>query len=302
MQTVLLIDANNLAHRNYHAHELSNSVGKQTGLTFGFMQSLLYAVAQTKPSLIVAVWDGAGSKDFRREVHSGYKAHRDTLEISSDFSEQVVTVKALLHALGVPNVALPGCEADDVIGKLTYKFRSTGCNVFISSNDGDLYQLIDEAGHVQVLHPKNGIMDWNSVIRDQKYGVRPDQIVDYKALAGDASDEYPGVRGVGPKTAQVLLALNRNLDGLFTTPVSLNLSCIQSRHAANILLSKADVKKFRFIAKLHPDRVPEVGLKTIQEKDMGHVVSVFTELEFNSMLDPRSGRMAEFEAIPVFHV
>ena len=293
---VLLIDGNNLSHRNYHAQNLSTSTGVPTGLTFGFLQSLLYVVANVRPRGMVCVWDERTSKEHRRTLFPGYKAHRDTTEIADDFYMQVDTLRLLLGALGIQCVSSPDCEADDIIGYYAKRLNKMQTDCCVYSNDADLYQLITPSNAdycTLVFHPKDGIMTGTQVRNNPKFGVWPRHIVDFKALAGDSSDEYKGVPGVGPKNAAQIINTIDGLDCLFTDPPT-KIGMLGAKHAALLLMHREDIRVCRELARLHTERCGNLNA-VHGSRDMGYVQEVFQHLEFNEFLERR---WHEFKNLP----
>jgi len=305
---VVLLDMNNLAHRNYHGNNLATSTGQPTGLVFGCLNSVLHVKAQLNPAAFIAVWDTKHGSGWRKEMFPGYKAHREVTEHSADFYEQVNTLKPLLMSMGIPNVQSEHAEADDVIGYLAGKISAAGTDVVILSNDGDFYQLItmgDESeshgeGTIRVFHPKNGLMGEKEVMQDPKYGVRPNQVASFKALTGDSSDEYKGAPGIGPKTAQLFFLVNKTIDGLFTHPMSINLTVVSPRQAATILKHRDEIKLCYELAKISPAR-GVVPCPRFPEKDLDYIEEEFKLLEFGSYLpndEGRGGRLSEIQSMP----
>lgn len=288
---MLLIDALNLAHRNYHAMNLRTSEGVPTGMTFGCMNSLLFAQSQARADKVVTLWDEPTSKLRRRAIYPGYKAHRDSIERAPDFDEQLNTVQALYETLGLGHVSSSDFEADDLMEAITLDSLSDEFVVF--TNDMDLMQLVSEDGRIKVLHPKHGMMGWQEVTKH--LGVRPNQVADFKAIVGDSSDEYKGAPGIGPKTAQLLFLVNDGLDGLFTNPVTLKLGHLPGRAGATLLQHKEEIAMCRQLALLHGKEALEAGCTVdFAPKNLDWVRSKFEELEFQSLLQ----RWHEFEALP----
>src|SRR6266567_640805 len=215
MKKLLLIDGNAILHRGYHAYPpLTNPKGEMINAVFGFFSMLLTVLANQKPDYLVVCFD-RGAPTFRMNMYAGYHAHRP--KMADDFFPQVAIVHELLEKMRVVIFELDGYEADDLIGTIATeavnKFKE---EVVIVTGDRDLLQLVN--GHVQVLMPVNGfsktlLFDEQAV--EEKYGVHPKQFIDYKALIGDASDGYPGVTGIGPKTAAKLLQEHGTFEKLY---------------------------------------------------------------------------------------
>jgi DNA polymerase-1 len=227
MKKLLLIDGNAILHRGYHAYPpLTNPKGEMINAVFGFFSMLLTVYADQKPDYLVVCFD-RGKPTFRMNMYAGYHAHRP--KMADDFFPQVAIVHELLEKMNVQIFELDGYEADDLIGTIAHKTvlnvepsktktqnHSDEIDVVIVTGDRDLLQLVN--GHVKVLMPLTGftktvLFDEEKV--EEKYGVHPRQFVDYKALIGDASDGYPGVTGIGPKTAAKLLQEHGTFEKLY---------------------------------------------------------------------------------------
>ncbi|PTA69648.1 DNA polymerase I [Deinococcus arcticus] len=206
--TLVLIDGHALAFRSYFAlPPLSNSRGEATNAIVGFLRLTLRLMRQRSNQVIV-VFDPP-VKTFRHEQFEGYKSGR--AETPSDLPAQINRIRAIVDALGLPRLEEPGYEADDVIASLTRKAEGTGMQVRIVTSDRDAYQLLDD--HVRVITNDFKLIGPAEVL--EKYGVTVSQWVDYRALTGDASDNIPGAKGIGPKTAAKLLQEYGTLDGIY---------------------------------------------------------------------------------------
>jgi DNA polymerase-1 len=206
--TLVLIDGHALAFRSYFAlPPLSNSRGEATHAIVGFLR-LTLRLARQRSNQIIVVFDPP-VKTFRHEQFDGYKSGR--AEMPSDLPAQINRVRELVDAIGFPRLEEPGYEADDVIASLTRKAEGTGMQVRIVTSDRDAYQLLDD--HVRVISNDFRLIGPAEVF--EKYGVTVRQWVDYRALTGDASDNIPGARGIGPKTAAKLLQEYGTLDRVY---------------------------------------------------------------------------------------
>jgi DNA polymerase-1 len=215
MKKLLLIDGNAILHRGYHAYPpLTNPQGEMINAVFGFFSMLLTVIADQKPDYLVVCFD-RGKPTFRQSMYAGYHAHRP--KMADDFFPQVAIVHEILEKMNVRIFELDGYEADDLIGTISKeavdKFNE---EVVIVTGDRDLLQLVN--GHVKVMMPILGFTKtklFNEAAVEEKYGVHPKQFIDYKALIGDASDGYPGVTGIGPKTAAKLLQEHGTFEKLY---------------------------------------------------------------------------------------
>lgn len=203
----MVIDGSAIIHRAYHAMPpFTTSDGKPTGAVHGFFSMLLKLIQEIKPAYLAIAFDRA-KPTFRQQLFVGYHANRP--KAPSDLGEQFQIVRDILSIGKIPIYEIDGFEADDVIGTINSIVNTNhkNCIVYIVTGDRDLLQLLDQ--DTKILMPVKGIsqvMMFDRARVKLKYGVDPEQIIDYKALIGDASDNYPGVAGVGPKTAANLLA------------------------------------------------------------------------------------------------
>ncbi len=206
---IVLIDASGWLFRAYHAlPPLTTAKGEHTGAVLGFTNMLRKLFKDYAPEEIAVVFDAPG-KTFRDEMYSEYKATRDATP--EDLNAQFPLIAEVVQAMGLPLLAIPGVEADDVIGTLARQARDAGQDVLIVTSDKDLAQLVDE--RVSLLDTmKNRRMDPAGVV--EKFGVPPERIIEYLALIGDTSDNIPGVPLVGPKTAAKWLNEYGSLDAL----------------------------------------------------------------------------------------
>lgn len=215
MKKLLLIDGNAILHRAYHAYPpLTNPNGEVINAVFGFFSMLLTVLQDQKPDYLVVCFDRS-KPTVRQAMFAGYHAHRP--KVDDGFISQVRIVDEIVERMNVSVFTLEGYEADDLIGTISHRaVKEYNEEVVIVTGDRDLLQLINP--HVKVLMPLNGfsktvLMDEEKV--EEKYGVHPKQFVDYKALIGDASDGYPGVTGIGPKSAAKLLQEYGTFENLY---------------------------------------------------------------------------------------
>ncbi|OGN01067.1 MAG: DNA polymerase I [Candidatus Yanofskybacteria bacterium RIFCSPLOWO2_02_FULL_43_10] len=214
---LILIDGHALVHRAFHAlpQTLASPTGVLTNAVYGFTAVLIKAIKDIKPDYIVATFDLAGPT-FRHEEFAEYKAHRE--KAPEGLHEQVPRVKEVLTAFGVPIFEKAGFEADDVIGSVCEKTRKVdGLQTIIATGDLDTLQLV-QGDKVVVLTLRKGVTDtvlYNEDEVKKRYGLEPEQMVDYKGLKGDPSDNIPGVPGIGEKTASALIQTFGSLDNLY---------------------------------------------------------------------------------------
>lgn len=211
MSELLLIDGNSILNRAYFAiRELNDSEGHNVNAVFGFMNILIKALQEYSPDKLIVAFDKRGH-NFRKDIYPEYKANRKGMP--DDLAMQMPILHELLHKMAITVVEKEGVEADDIIGTITNKFDGDS---FIISGDRDMFQLVDE--HVFVLFTKKGITEVEKVnlkTLKENYGLTPTQVIEFKALRGDTSDNIPGVKGIGDKTAMSLLEKYGGIDSVF---------------------------------------------------------------------------------------
>ena len=206
---LILVDGSSYLYRAFHAMPaLTNSRGEPTGAVYGVVNMLRRLLSDYGTEHLAVVFDAKG-KTFRDDIYPEYKAHRPPMP--DELSAQIEPIHDIIRALGLPLIQIQGVEADDVIGTLARAAAAEGRETVISTGDKDMAQLVD--GHVRLVDTmKNAEYDHDAVVA--KFGVTPQQIVDYLALVGDTSDNIPGVPGVGPKTAAKWLQEYGSLDAI----------------------------------------------------------------------------------------
>ena len=272
----VLVDGSSYLFRAYHAlPPLMTPSGQPTGAIYGVANMLRRLIKEESPTHIGVVFDTKG-KNFRHEMYSEYKANRPPMP--DDLRVQIEPLHALIEAMGLPILKVEGVEADDVIGTLAKKATDAGIDTVISTSDKDLAQLVTE--HVGLVNTMTG-QRLNEHGVKEKFGVNPDQMIDYLALMGDTSDNVPGIPKVGPKTAVKWLTAYKTLDGVvenaaaITGKVGENLrSHLEQLKLSQALVTiKLDVPLSVEPADLLPGDPNKVALKTL-----------YTELEFKAWL------------------
>lgn len=217
MKTLLLIDGHAVIYRAYHAlPELTTSSGELANATYGFSRILLTVIRDFEPDYIAVVFDHP-KPTFRHQDFEEYKAHRE--EMPDDLRPQVEKIKQIVSVLNVPKFEVAGYEADDLIGTLMKQLCENGKGVegLVVTGDKDLLQLVNDRVHVFI--PGRGKYsvdtEYDPHMVQQKMGVTPEQIIDLKALMGDSSDNVPGVKGIGKKTATKLIQTFGSLEKVY---------------------------------------------------------------------------------------
>jgi len=278
---LMLIDANALIHRAYHAlPPLTSPKGELVNAVFGFASALLKSVKDERPHYIVVCYD-AGRHTFRNDIYDGYKAKRQ--ETDEALYLQIPRTKQLVEALNIPLYAQQGVEADDLIGALAAKAEKQGLRSVIVTGDKDALQLVNASTSVYSLH--KGVSEtliYTPQVVKEKMGVLPNQIVDYKALAGDSSDNIPGVPGIGPKTAVELLGKYKDIEGIYK-----HLAKLSERQQKLLKENKDSMAMSRILAKIKTDLKIELDLKEadIGNFDFAKAVGLFHELGFKSLMN-----------------
>lgn len=210
MKKLYLVDVSSMFFRAFYAvRPLTTPEGLPTNAIYGFTSMIVKLLKEEKPDYLGFCYD-LPTPSFRKEIYPEYKAHRT--ETPPDLIPQIPYIKKMVDALGIPSFEMNGFEADDIIGTLTEIGSKHHCQVMIVSGDKDFAQLVRPG--VELLDTmKDTRIDSDGV--KSKWGVRPDQFIDYLALIGDTSDNIPGITGVGPKTAQKLLNDFDTLDGIY---------------------------------------------------------------------------------------
>lgn len=290
MKKLLVIDFFNLMHRAFHAYpkDFSTSDGKPTNAVYGVTSLLLTYLSKLKPTHIVVAFEDDEVPTFRSTDYTGYKANRtwaeDNKEESEMFYKQVPYLLEVLEAFNIPYIKCNGYEADDVAGTLAKKI-SKDTEIIILSNDQDMLQLVDSP-NVKVLRParppfvKEKYFGAKEV--EEKFGFGPKKIPDYKGLRGDPSDNIPGVKGIGEKTATDLLTKFENLEDIY-----LNIGKVESPRVQKLLAESAEQAVLsKKLATIDVDCPIEIDIEKYKAKDfdLKEVEKVFEKYQFKSML------------------
>jgi len=279
----LIVDGNAVLHRAYYAlPDWRNRSGEATAGVYGFLSMLLKTIDELEPTHLIIVFD-TPEPTFRHSMYVGYQHNREKeRQVSEDIWGQVEKLKVVFEKMGVPVFAVAGFEADDVIGTIATKFSLEG-EVIIITGDKDLMQLVNEK--VKLFMPQKGLSD--GILIDQekvlkKLGVLPEQVTDYKALVGDSSDNYPGIPGIGPKTAIKLIEEFGSFEKIYENLKVTNKKLIDGYESGELSKRLATIKCDV------PVSVDSV-ICAMPKRDK--MLEVFKELGYKSLINRAGGNM-----------
>jgi DNA polymerase I len=279
----LVLDGNALLHRAWHAiPPLTTSSGQVVNAVYGFLNIIEKMREQYAPDFMAVAWDLPGAT-FRHEAYAEYKGTRE--KKADELYEQIDVIKDALDVYGIPSLSAEGYEADDVIATLAKKYAKDDVSVKILSGDMDLLQLVD--GAVRVIAFKKGIsetVEYDKKAVQDRYGLDPKQMVDFKALMGDPSDNIPGIEGIGKKTAATLLQEHGSINNLLR---ALKRDELEEKYAKRLRGKEKELKDMQALVQLI-DRVKLPGFKITDAKftdpDVEVLVPMLEQLEFRNLL------------------
>ncbi len=282
--TLYLIDGHALAYRMYFAltagsssQRWQTSKGEPTAGVYGFARELVRILEQEKPEYLAVALDVG--KTFREQIFPAYKGTRE--KIPEDLRPQVERIREMVDAFNIPRLEMEGYEADDVLGSVAKIAAEKGLGVKIITGDRDLLQLVNERTVVYLAgddkHPKY-VTDADVI---KKLGVRPNQVVDYKAIVGDTSDNIPGVKGVGEKTAISLLEKFGTLDSIYQ-----NIDQVENRWKSKLEASKEAAYMSYDLARIRTDLPIKLDLEhaAVKPFDSTALEEFFKIMEFRTLL------------------
>jgi DNA polymerase-1 len=290
-KTVYLIDGHALVYRAFYAmisRPLRTSHGENTSAPWGVTQFIRKVLAERKPDYIGFIFDAGGEETFRHEIYEDYKATREKLDetLQQDFDTAMGRIRQILEGFHIPTIEVRGYEADDVIGTLARQVIERDMQAVIVSGDKDFYQLI--GGGVALLNPGRGgpaaveeeLVDESNAA--ERLGVPPERVIDYLALVGDSSDNIPGVRGIGPKTAVQLIAEYGTLEEILA-----HADDVKQKRPREALKEYADDARLsKDLVTIRTDLAVELDLDQLQvgTPDSPRLRDLFLQLEFHTLV------------------
>ena len=280
--TFYLVDGHALAYRMYFAltagsntQRWMTSKGEPTAGTYGFARELLRILEQEQPEYIAVAFDTG--KTFRDKIYPGYKGTR--AKMPEDLRPQIERIRQMVDAFNIPRLEMEGYEADDVLGSIAAIAANQGLGVKIITGDRDLLQLVNKRVAVYLAGDDQNYITDEDVVR--KLGVRPNQVVDYKAIVGDKSDNIPGVPGVGEKTAISLLEKFGTLDNIYK-----NIDQVEKRWKTKLEEGKDSAYMSYDLARIHTDLAIKLDLEHAASHDFDaeKIEAFFQELEFRTLI------------------
>jgi len=286
MDKLVLIDGNSIAFRAFFAlPRLTNSAGVYTNAVYGFTMMLMKVLETEAPSHILVAFD-AGKTTFRHDDYQEYKGKRE--KTPSEFSQQIPLIKEVLDAFSIRHFELEGFEADDIIGTLARRAERADLDTLIVTGDKDLLQLVTDKVHL--LLTRKGVTEterYDVEAVKERYGLKPEQIVDLKGLMGDPSDNIPGIPGVGEKTALKLLHQFGSVEAVLEHVDELSGKKLRERVAEH----REQARLSKKLATIHCDVPLPFELEDIKfvQYDRQRVLELFKRLAFQSLIDRLGG-------------
>ena len=294
--TFYLIDGHALAYRMYFALTAGasstrwrTSGGEPTAGIYGFARELLRILEQEQPEYLAVAFDTG--KTFRDQILPAYKGTR--AKMPEELRPQIERIRQLVDAFNIPRLEMEGYEADDVLGSVAHLANQQGLGVKIITGDRDLLQLVSARTAVYLAGDDQNYITAEDVVR--KLGVRPDQVVDYKAIVGDKSDNIPGVPGVGEKTAIALLEKFGTLDAIYK-----NMDQVEKRWQAKLLAGRESARMSYDLALIRTNLPIKLDLDRARSQDFDpdQIEAFFESLEFRTLVKTLR-RLAGREETPV---
>jgi len=280
-KTLLIIDSHALIYRAYFAFppSLTTSTGEPVNAVYGYTSLVLDVLMKFKPTNVIAVMDSKGAT-AREADYSFYKSNRDSAD--DMMTSQIPRIEEMLKIFQIPLLKIDGIEADDIISTIDHAYSGKWAKTIVVTGDQDLFQLVDDDTNVYLAGRKfseSRLFEAKDVI--EKLGIRPDQVPDYKSIAGDASDNIPGVKGIGPKGAIELISEFGTLENIYE-----NIDKVKDRYKAKLVENQELAYLSKGLATVKRD-IPvvfDLELSKFTGLDLARVKKMFDDLQFKSLL------------------
>jgi DNA polymerase-1 len=280
MQKLYLLDASGYIYRSYFAiTRMTNDQGESTNALYGFIRSVQKFFKDFQPCHVVAVFDGPGGGDKRKEIYSEYKAHR--LEMPGDLRPQMQWAREYCQFAGIPFLDIPGVEADDVMGSVaTWATEHTDASVYICTTDKDMAQLVNDRVFLINTFKENLIIGKQEV--EEIYGIPPEHMIDWLAITGDASDNVPGISGFGPKTATAMLQQFGSLENMLARPEQI--TAVKKRETVIAQAEVARISRQLVTIDIHVPFEREPEFFRLKEPNAEPLRALYSRMHFTSLL------------------
>lgn len=293
MQKIYIVDASGYLYSSYFAiRNMTNGKGESTNALFGFIRSILKLIKDFQPDHLVAVFDGPNNAKARLAIYSEYKAHRQ--EMPPDLRYQIGWARDFCQLMGIPLLNVPEVEADDTMGSIAKWAESKSAKTFICSSDKDLYQLVSD--HVSMLNTRKDNLIVDSTGVEELFGVPPQQIVDLLSMTGDASDNVPGLPGIGSKTAAALLKQFGSLENMLAHPEQISSAKRRESIVANA--DKALLSKRLVTLDLNVAIPADENFYQLKPPQLAQLKELYASMNFSSLLRELEAAHAGTEAAP----
>lgn len=279
MKKIYVIDASGYLYSCYFAiRNMTNSKGESTNALYGFIRSILKLIKDFQPEHIVSVFDGPRNGAKRKAIFPEYKAHRS--EAPQDLYYQIKWAEEFCHFMGIPVLNIPEVEADDTMGSLSRWAEAQNAEAYLCTSDKDMCQLVN--AHIHLLNTRKDNLIIGPAQVEEIHGVPPEQMIDLLAMTGDASDNIPGLPGVGPKTAVALLKQFGSLDNLLAHPEQIT----SEKRRASILenADKALLSRRLVIIDQYVDIPHEPEFYQLRSHDDTGLKAFYSQMGFHSLL------------------
>ncbi len=297
VQRLMLLDSNGLIYRAFFAlmnTPLTTSKGQLVNAVFGFWSIVLRGFQDVKPDYVIAAFDLAGPT-FRHKQYTDYKATRQ--QMPDDLRDQFPMVREIIEAFGIPTYQLAGFEADDVIATLVRQAETRDLETTIVSGDLDMLQLVSDRTTLMIT--RGGVQQtvyYDPARVRERYGLEPSQMIDFKALKGDSTDNIPGIPGVGEKTAATVLQQHGSLEGIYA-----DLDAVQpEKLRAKLVEHRDEVFRWRDLVTVRGELPIELDLEPARlgDYDRQEVLRLFRDYEFRSLVERLPGVTGEQARAP----